>query len=499
MSAFVLSTPLLRSRENAARRLNPSPLSRPRVPVSPRRLNTRAPQSQLGLSSEGDGKSVKGRNVLEGTDKVAAHQVSIDSVVSSSPYAVDTKSIKTDNAELLRAFIKTRASLDPTQEIVYHFTGTVYASPANRPAVPLFLLDAFSVGRAVPIDGGGYRLLTREVALYLDLETKQPISVFKNPMTKAINNVVPVLNDPVNQQLLPDKCFLSTTDLASENICFNCDVFPRYPTPLPLTDFPDVGSDEPMYNSTELFHFIVPYRDLQSPSTPTTTSCAITWSRIGPWLPWMCMQDIPGNLTYHCRGAKLSGGFSELPEHIRQFVQSECPQFAHAPTVFTTPNETSWSYMRKLIEQKGFPRADGRIANRSTVAKGKTPSEQSSAVSTESKTERPLRGLTRRELRAFRSVYPNNKEVPIYLCIAGKIFDVSESPEHYGFGETYHCLTGCDATRAFLSGDLSNVANQAFDASSVDTNALSEAEKKTLDGWISWLGKKYEQVAVLLD
>lgn len=460
--------------------------------------NVRATLSHPHYFSENEGQT---ESVLR-TSKKCEHKTDSEASLELSPmqsvYAVDIEKLKTDRPELLRAFMKTRASLDPTQEIVYHFTGTVYTSPTEGPAIPLFLLDAFSICRAIPIDGGGYRLLTREVALYLDLETKQPLTVFKNPITKVINRVVPVLNDPVNQQFLPDTIPLSTTHLSSGSICFNCDVFPRYPTPLPLSEYPDVGSDEEMYSSAELFHFILPYKDLQS-SLPTTQSCAVTWSRIGPWLPWMCMRDVPGSLTYHCRGAKIPEGFDGLPEHLRQYVLNECPQFAHAPTEFTSPNETSWSYMRKLIEQKGFPRADGRIARRPANAKVDSAGKSEKSAPKDVKTDKPIRGLTRRELRAFRRLDSSSDETPIYLCIAGKIFDVSEAPENYGFGETYHCLTGCDATRVFLSGNLSNVSARAKDESAVDMDSLSETEKKNLDGWISWLSKKYQQVAVLID
>ncbi|MGH2813377.1 MAG: DUF1838 family protein, partial [Actinomycetota bacterium] len=57
-----------------------------------------------------------------------------------------------------------------------------------------------------------------------------------------------------------------------------------------------------------------------------------------------------GQVVYHCRGAKL-GGYDELPEWIRTRVEARGRHFKEAPTEFTQPNETSWTYFRKFAER----------------------------------------------------------------------------------------------------------------------------------------------------
>ena len=84
-------------------------------------------------------------------------------------------------------------------------------------------------------------------------------------------------------------------------------------------------------------------------SAPVQTS----WTRLGPWLPWMAMGDRPGQLVYHCQGGELAGGFAALPGWLRGRVEAERPEFATAPTEFSAPNETSWTYFSKLHTTPG--------------------------------------------------------------------------------------------------------------------------------------------------
>ena len=60
------------------------------------------------------------------------------------------------------------------------------------------------------------------------------------------------------------------------------------------------------------------------------------------------MADAPGNLLYQCRGAKLSGGYAALPEPIRTRVDDEHAEYKGSPERFTQPNETTWTYFKKM-------------------------------------------------------------------------------------------------------------------------------------------------------
>jgi hypothetical protein len=68
----------------------------------------------------------------------------------------------------------------------------------------------------------------------------------------------------------------------------------------------------------------------------------------------MQMGQAPGNLLYQARGFKLRRGYADLPADLRAFVEASYPEFQHAPTSFTPPNQTSWTDFRDLFESGAY-------------------------------------------------------------------------------------------------------------------------------------------------
>jgi len=69
----------------------------------------------------------------------------------------------------------------------------------------------------------------------------------------------------------------------------------------------------------------------------------------------MQMGDKVGNLVFVCRGRKLPGGYADLPLTIREYVEAKHPEYSSAPTEFLEPNETSWTYFKKLLDSGEYP------------------------------------------------------------------------------------------------------------------------------------------------
>lgn len=250
-----------------------------------------------------------------------------------------------DSAGNLRDFLRTRASLDGN-EVVTYWSGEVYAKLPDRTADHLFHFEGYNIARVEEVNGV-YQLLTREVSFYYDPYTGELLDTWSNPYNGRREDVVPVWNDPVNMRMAGYDFDVSTTDLGDE-VAWHAEVFLRYPSPLTRDEYPDNAQSD-MYESAELFNFIVRKDDLANDaldSVPMT----FTWTRTGQWLPWMGMGDRPGRLVYHCRGHKLGGGFEGLPQRIKDEVRARAPKFEHAPDTYTTPNETSWTYFKKLKE-----------------------------------------------------------------------------------------------------------------------------------------------------
>jgi len=254
----------------------------------------------------------------------------------------------------LAAFVKVRGSTDEKEEIFFYASGTIHSFVPGERDVPLMGFEMYNVGKMKKVDGG-YHLLTREVGFYKDLKTGQIIEKWYNPWIKDTCQVVQVWNDPVNQK------FMLQSERGSWGIPFQefddrvvmyTDVFLHYPSPLKVSEFPENSASD-MYEAAELFQFFFSKKDLNNPAL-TTIPTAVSWTRVGPYLPWMRMGQRPGNLVYQCRGYKVTGpnAWEKIPKQMRDYVLKHHPEFAHAPDTFVTPNETSWTYFKKLQAQK---------------------------------------------------------------------------------------------------------------------------------------------------
>lgn len=403
-------------------------------------------------------------------------------------YRVNPDLLQSDAEENLRGFIKTRGSLIPGEEFVFWWVGDIYDMVDGQSSRHLFSFEGYNIGRMVRVDGG-WRMLTREVGLYKDKDTGEILGTWENPETGNTHKCIHVWNDPVNQQFLLERNgrkFKVPTTTQDDDIYWHSEVFLRYKSPLQRDEFP-ANTQSDTYQSTEMFQFFSKRDELASDRP--SADCLISWVRVGQWLPWMEMGDRPGRLVYHCRGRKLHNGFSDLSENVRDYVQKHHPEYSSAPTNYTTPNETSWTYMKKLLEAKGAPRADGRIA-------GPEPKTRGAHVHVPEAVNTLLepRKMRAEELALFGG---DVAERPIYLSIAGRIFDVSSASRHYRKGETYNCLTGKDASYAFISGDLSEAGLR--NSSSIDLHNLGKEQAKDLTHWVEFFAKTYPEVGELVD
>ena len=243
-------------------------------------------------------------------------------------------------------------------ETVYHWTGTIYSYIPGQRRQELFKFEGFNIARTQVQDNGFY-LLTREAAFFQHPQSGDILESWRNPLTGKTIPVVQIWNDPVNQNITFEenmmpyiRKMLPSTDLGSQ-LVFNQEIFPFYDNPMSRKEYGDyVQSDT--YQSAEFFQFFVDKSDLAD-SSLTTVPATISWTRISPWMPFMQMGDKVGNLVFVCRGRKLPGGYADLPLTIREYVEAKHPEYSSAPTEFLEPNETSWTYFKKLLDSGEYP------------------------------------------------------------------------------------------------------------------------------------------------
>jgi Protein of unknown function (DUF1838) len=261
--------------------------------------------------------------------------------------ALDT----TSAAGQLDTFMRMRASNDG-KPVFANWWVTVFAVvPGERPR-EIMKLDGYNIGRFIKAADGSADFVSREVAYYKDSRTGEILKEWTNPFTNERNNVLHVANDPVNGKYAAPKAgeagrfpFM----VSGDDVFLRLDIPLAYPNALLPAEFP-AESSGPTYLASEHFTFFAKATDLRNsalPSVPLTYA----WARTGPWLPWMKMGTRPGYLIYSGHGRKYAS-FDELPADVKAFTMANFPQYATAPAAFTAPNETSWTYYKKLFGKK---------------------------------------------------------------------------------------------------------------------------------------------------
>jgi hypothetical protein len=252
---------------------------------------------------------------------------------------------------------KIQCSLNDEEPVTFTWSGRAYARVPGERDKHVFNLEGMNVRQCVTLDdekrGKGYRLVSREIMLYLDPKTNQVLRTWENPWTGAGNEVIHVANDPVNGRpnFGRDKEGNSSARPLKE---INGTWFMNFEVPLFYTN-PLAGDYQKYvggtYHATEIFDFNGDVDELLSPDQPIAYP-AVSWVRIAKWLPWMEMGDRTGILYFNAVGKKLES-WDQLPEVMQEEIAANYPEYTAPPPVDDTrPNETSWTNMKKIIDSR---------------------------------------------------------------------------------------------------------------------------------------------------
>jgi hypothetical protein len=245
---------------------------------------------------------------------------------------------------------------------VYHWSGNIYGRSPGQPDKLLFKGEGMNIRRCVevsdPVQGRGWRLVSREIMLMLDPATGEVINEWTNPYTGQKVSVMHIHNDPVNGR----PTFPRSADGTPYRIGALREsgpwVFMPFEAPLFYTN-PLQGEFQKYvggtYHAMEIFDFAALKSELYNARTPTAYPM-VSWIRISQWAPWMEMGDRPGQMVFNAMGRKLPGGFEELPEVLKREIRTNYPIYEEAPPKDDTrPNETTWSKFKTLMESKKAP------------------------------------------------------------------------------------------------------------------------------------------------
>ncbi len=253
-----------------------------------------------------------------------------------------------DPSQLLDAYIRATGDISGKPSVSYGL-GTVYAVVPGAKPRALFGLEVVGVGRFEKLPDG-YQRLHREIGFYTDLKTGEVLTRWLNPYLQREVEVLPIQNDPVNRKFVAGEGATYRYSAVGDDVVFYREVPLRYPNPLDRANYP-VHSSGDFYEAMEMFQNFVKRSDLENRRL-TSVPSAGSWSRIGPWLPWMEMGQHEGFLVYHSRSFKPRDGVKGLPARLRAQIENTAPKFLTAPDRVEGPDETSWTYFKKRIDAR---------------------------------------------------------------------------------------------------------------------------------------------------
>jgi Protein of unknown function (DUF1838) len=274
---------------------------------------------------------------------------------SSIALAARPKGLDLDTPEGgIEAFRKVQCSTEDQRPTVYYWVGETYARVDGEPDKLLFKFEGMNVRQCTtvtdPVRGKGFRQVSREVLYYKDPVTGEILDGWKNPWTGDTVKVLHIANDPVNfrSPVFPKgadgKPYKSEIKVMGDHWWGTTTVPLFYRNPLAGEYQDAVGG---MYHATEMFNFFGRTSDLSDPKKPSA-DVDVAWARISEWLPWMKMRGRQGLLYFNGAGRKLDS-YADLPESMRKAVEARNPGYSAPPPVDDArPNETSWSYYKKM-------------------------------------------------------------------------------------------------------------------------------------------------------
>jgi len=283
-----------------------------------------------------------------------------------------------DPAQSLRSFIKLTGDLNPNNETPGWFGGMVFGDTRrDRPLKPLFGIQGFGVNRIEPQEDGSYRVFNRELAFYTDPKTGKIIDKWKNPYTGEICDVKPIHNMTVNAHLIVSQKFGAAIEMDFDGhlmevpLPLGWDVWPHndrvfstfevhtaFPNELKVDEWPRESAG-PVLRIAEIFQRAANLADLENPET-TSTYFDGTWTRVGPWLPWMRMGQESGSLVFRTFMNKLED-VEQIPADLKAASRERFPDYFQAPpsSSWGSKNDSSFSvYARENEPLPPLPAKD---------------------------------------------------------------------------------------------------------------------------------------------
>ncbi|MEM7049224.1 MAG: DUF1838 family protein [Acidobacteriota bacterium] len=260
--------------------------------------------------------------------------------------------------DAVKAMHKLQCNWEDGKPAVYWWTGSTYSRVPGERDRKLFDYMGMNVrackGMHDPERGPGYRMVSRELLIYLDPSSGEIMRTWENPWTGEELEVVHIANDPVNSRAPlfargPRGPFTFDAEIKNGRgwLAFQVPLF--YTNPLGGEYQEYIGGT---YQAIEMFSWFFDADQLLDDQIGGMDGAFVGWSRMSKWLPWMRMGDRAGQMMYTGAGVRL-GSYDELPKQFKDEIQRNYPGYDEPPPLDDQrPNETSWTYFKKHIDDQ---------------------------------------------------------------------------------------------------------------------------------------------------
>lgn len=276
-------------------------------------------------------------------------------IAISSSAAPSLDPAKPEDALILNR--KLTCSLEDGRPVIHWWRGTMTSRiPGERDRL-LFHVQGMNIRQCSSFfdakRGPGYRSVSREVLLFLDPITDEVLKRWKNPWTGEEVDVIHVANDPVNMRS-PTFAYDSDGVPATfrgqfvKGMVIASNEAPLfYDNPL-AGEYQDLVGNK--YHAMEMLSTFTDAKALLNPGIKTIPSASISWARVSNWLPWMRMRGRVGMIVFTTVGMRVAE-IDDLGEPLRSELRKNYPAYlAPPPLDDDRPNETSWTYIKKIVD-----------------------------------------------------------------------------------------------------------------------------------------------------
>ena len=175
---------------------------------------------------------------------------------------------------------------------VYHWSGKIYSRVAGEPDRMLFKGEGMNIRQCISVEdpkrGKGWRLVSREIMLYLDPKTGEVVRQWDNPWTGEKVAVMHIANDPVNQRpqfpYAADGTPYKFTGRREGRWIFAPFEAPLFYHNVLSGEYQDYVGGK--YHAMEIFDFAYDAEEILNTKNPTAYPI-ISWVRISDWMPWI--------------------------------------------------------------------------------------------------------------------------------------------------------------------------------------------------------------------